>query len=117
LKKVEWISSSKKDLLKLPDKIQQVFGYSLYQAQMGDKPFNAKPLKGFLGAGVLEILEDDKGGTYRAVYTVKFEDVIYVLHIFQKKSKHGIETPKEDIDLIKSRLKIAQEIHNNRVKK
>jgi len=69
----------------------------------------AKPLKGFVGAGVLEIIENFFGNTYRAVYTVRFEKVVYVLHCFQKKSKHGIKTPQQDIDLIKQRLKVAEE--------
>ena len=75
---------------------------------MGNKHPDAKPLKGFKGAGVLEIVEDFDGDTYRAVYTVKFEEIIYVLHAFQKKSKRGIATPKKDIDLIEARLNRAK---------
>jgi phage-related protein len=81
----------------------------LYRAQCSEKHPNAKPLKGFKGASVLEVVQDFDGDTYRAVYTVKFEEVVYILHVFQKKSKRGIETPKQDIDLIEARLKRAKE--------
>lgn len=84
-------------------------GYALYQAQAGLKAPLAKPLRGFGGAGVLEIVEDHQTDTYRAVYTVKFSDLVYVLHAFQKKSKKGIATPKTDIELIKRRLQVAEE--------
>ena len=83
-------------------------GYALYQAQIGKKHPNAKPLKGFGGAGVLEIVADHVGDTFRAVYTVKFARAIYVLHTFQKKSKSGIKTPTEELELIKQRLKSAE---------
>ncbi|MFM7276401.1 MAG: type II toxin-antitoxin system RelE/ParE family toxin [Microcystis aeruginosa] len=83
-------------------------GFALYQVQQGKTTRNSKPLKGFGGAGVLEIIEDYDGDTYRAVYTVKFEKVLYILHCFQKKSKKGKATPKEDINLIKQRLKLAE---------
>jgi phage-related protein len=81
----------------------------LYQAQCGEKHPDAKPLKGFQGAGVLEVVEDFDGDTYRAVYTVRFVGVVYVLHVFQKKSKRGIATPKPDMDLVEGRLKRAKE--------
>ena len=84
-------------------------GFVLYRAQLGKKHIDAKPLKGFKGAGILEIVENFDGDTYRAVYTVKFGGIVYVLHSFQKKSKHGIATPKQDIDLIEARLKRAKE--------
>ena len=84
-------------------------GYALYQAQTGRKASSAKPLRGFGGAGVLEIVEDHQTDTYRAVYTVKFSEFVYVLHAFQKKSKKGIATPKPDIDLIKRRIRAAEE--------
>lgn len=84
-------------------------GYALYLAQCGEKHRSTKPLKGFKGTGVLEIVEDFDGDTYRAVYTVKLAGVVYVLHAFQKKSKQGIATPKQDIDLIETRLKRAKE--------
>lgn len=87
---------------------EDVFGFALHLAQTGKKHANAKPLRGFGGAGVLEVVEDHLGDTYRAVYTVKIDDAVYVLHCFQKKSKQGIETPKHDMDLIRERLKAAQ---------
>lgn len=84
-------------------------GYALYRAQCGEKHSDAKPLKGFKGASTLEMVEDFDGDTYRVVYTLKFEGIVYVLHAFQKKSKHGIATPKQDVELIKARLKRAKE--------
>ena len=93
----------------MPDEVKSAFGFALYLAQQGKKHQNAKPLKGFSGAGVLEVVEDCLGDTFRAVYTVKIAENIYVLHCFQKKSKRGIETPKQEIDLIRDRLKMAQE--------
>lgn len=92
----------------MPEDVIDVFGFALHLAQTGKKHANAKPLRGFGGAGVLEVVEDHLGDTYRAVYTVKIDDAVYVLHCFQKKSKQGIETPKHDIDLIRERLKAAQ---------
>ena len=89
-------------------------GYALYQAQLGLKAVSAKPLQGFGGAGVLEIVEDHQTDTYRAVYTVKFSEFIYVLHAFQKKSKKGSATPKSDIELIKRRLNAAHEDYKTR---
>ena len=108
-KHILWVGSSKKDLMAMPDEIRSAFGFVLYLAQQGKKHQNAKPLKGFTGAGVLEVVEDCLGDTFRAVYTVKIAENIYVLHCFQKKSKRGIETPKQEIDLIRDRLKMAQE--------
>lgn len=107
-KPLEWIGSSHKDLMALPPDVRRMFGYALSLAQAGDQHDAAKVLKGFGGAGVLEMVESDVGGTYRAVYTVKFTEAVFVLHCFQKKSKHGIATPKEDIDLIRTRLKAAE---------
>ena len=92
-----------------PDEVQDAMGYALDLAQQGKKHLAAKPLTGFGGAGVLEIVDDYDGDTYRVVYTVKFAGAIYVLHAFQKKSKKGIATPKQEIELIKKRLKRAQE--------
>jgi phage-related protein len=109
LKPVEWIGSSRDDLREFPEDVQQIMGFALYRAQLGKKHPDSKPLKGFKGAGVLEIVENFDGDTYRAVYTVKLEGIVYVLHAFQKKSKQGIATPKQDIDLIESRLKRAKE--------
>ena len=107
-KPLEWIASSYKDLMALPPDVRRRFGYALSLAQMGDRDDAAKVLKGFDGAGVLEVFEDDVGGTYRAVYTVKFAEAVFVLHCFQKKSKRGIATPKEDMDIIRARLKVAE---------
>ena len=108
-KPLHWISSSRKDMRGLPVTVRRGFGLSLFAVQLGETPPASKPLKGFSGAGVLELIEDAKGNTYRAVYTVRFREAIYVLHVFQKKSKHGIATPKHEIDLIHDRLKLAQE--------
>lgn len=105
---LEWIASSYKDLMALPPDVRRRFGYALSLAQMGDQDDAAKVLKGFGGAGVLEVVEDDVGGTYRAVYTVKFAEAVFVLHCFQKKSKSGIATPKADMDIIRARLKVAE---------
>jgi len=107
-KRLEWIGSSYKDLMALPADVRRFFGYALSLAQAGDQHDAAKVLKGFAGAGVLEVVEDDVGGTYRAVYTVKFKEAVFVLHCFQKKSKRGVATPKEDMDIIHARLKVAQ---------
>ncbi len=98
----------------MPEDVQDTFGFALYLAQLGQKHPGAKPMKGFAGAGVLEIVEDYGSGTYRAVYTVRFADAVYVLHVFQKKSKHGVATPREEIEKVKSRLKIAEEIHRGK---
>jgi phage-related protein len=111
-----WIASSRKDLKGLPLGVRRGFGLSLFAIQMGETPPSAKPLKGFGGAGVLELIEDGKASTYRAVYTVRFRDAVYVLHVFQKKSKQGIATPKHEIDLINDRLKLARDDHFNRSK-
>jgi phage-related protein len=110
---LQWISSTKDDLLDLPKDVQNEIGYALFLAQTGDKHDDAKPLKGFKGAGVLEIVDNFDGNTYRAVYTVNFESAVYVLHVFHKKSKSGIATPQQDIDLIERRLKVAQEHHRD----
>ena len=116
VKSLEWVASSKKDLMSMPSEVVDVFGFALHVAQHGGKHLQAKPLKDFGSAGVLEIVEDDDGSTYRAVYTVRFGNALYVLHCFQKKSHKGIETPKQDMDLIRDRLKLAQH-HAEGVKK
>lgn len=108
IRKLLWLGSAKKDLQAMPESVQDTFGYALHQAQVGKKHEQTKPLKGFGSAGVLEVVEDSGGGTFRAVYTVKFANAVYVLHCFQKKSTHGIATPKPDIDLIRDRLKAAE---------
>jgi phage-related protein len=107
-KPLEWIGSSYKDLMALPTKVRRFFGYALSLAQAGDQHDAAKALKGFGGAGVLEVVEDAAGRTYRAVYTVKVEEAVFVLHCFQKKSKRGIATPKEELDIVRARLKVAE---------
>ena len=111
IKPVVWIGSSRSDLSSFPEDVKDTIGYALYIAQRGGKHADAKPLRRFGGAGILEIVEDDAGDTYRAVYTVRLAGRIYVLHVFQKKSKAGIKTPKSEIELIKSRLKRAEEEH------
>ena len=109
LKPVHWVGSSHEDLRGFPEEVTREIGYALWFAQVGDKHPSANPLKGFKGAGVLEIVEDYSGDTYRAVYTVRFARAGYVLRTFKKKSKHGIKTPKHEIDLIEARLKWAKE--------
>jgi phage-related protein len=108
LKPVDWVGSSYKDFRAFPDEVQDAMGFALYVAQTGDKHDSAKPLTGFGGAGVLEIVENYDGEAYRAVYTVKFKGRIYVLHAFQKKATRGVKTPQADMDLIKRRLKVVE---------
>lgn len=108
LRPVDWVGSSLADLKRFPRAVVQEIGVALMYAQAGEKAPNAKPLR-HIGAGVLEILESHQKNAYRAVYTVRFSERIYVLHCFQKKSKTGIATPKADLDLIKSRLKLAEQ--------
>ncbi|ACR68090.1 addiction module toxin RelE [Edwardsiella ictaluri] len=108
MKSLYWVGSTKKDLQSLPEEVQDIFGYALHLAQVGGKHSQTKPLKGFSGAGVLEVVEDFLGDTYRAVYTVKFGDAVYVSHVFQKKSSSGIATPKLNMDKIRERLKAAE---------
>ena len=103
-----WVSNSKKDLKQMPADVQDVFGFALHLAQDGGKHPQAKPLKGFGGAGLLEVVEDFDTNTYRAVYTVRFGTAIYVLHCFQKKSPSGVRTAKQDVVLIHERLRTAQ---------
>jgi len=106
LKALYWVGSSKRELETLPDEVIDVFGYAFHLAQSGLKHNQAKPLKGF--SGVIEVVEDFKKDTYRAVYTVKLKNAVYVLHCFQKKSKQGIKTPKPNLDMIRERLKSAK---------
>ena len=106
-KPLKWVGSAKRDLNAMPDDVQDTFGHALDLAQIGTRHPDAKVLSGFGSAGVLEVVEDCVGSTFRAVYTVKFAGWVYVLHCFQKKSKSGIKTPKEDLDLINARLKAA----------
>jgi phage-related protein len=108
-KPVRWIGSSYDDWKSFPDEVQDTMGYALDLAQQGKKATDVKPLKGFIGASVLEIVDDFDSNTYRAIYTVQFKEVIYVLHAFQKKSKKGIAMPKPDGRLIRQHLKDARE--------
>ena len=109
-----FVGASRRELKALPDAVQREVGFALFDAQCGGKPLSAKPLKGFGGTGVLEIVENFDGDTYRAVYTVRFSEAVYVLHAFQKKSKRGIATPKATIDIIKARLRTAEDDHRMR---
>ena len=105
-----WVASSKRDYGHFPTHVQNQFGFELFLAQTGQHPPSAKPLKGF-DARVLELVDEDDRGTYRTIYSLQFRDSVYVLHAFQKKSKRGIETPKRDLELIRQRLKAAEEHH------
>lgn len=114
MKPLRWVGSSYDDLLALPEEVRREVGFALFVAQNGEKADNAKPLKGFGGGGVLEVVENYDGDTYRAVYAVRFASAVYVLHAFQKKSKAGIKTPKKELDLIEARLKAAQRMEQAR---
>ncbi len=107
-KSLLWIGSSRRDVQSFPAEVRKTVGFALWQAQLGRKHQDVKPLKGFGGAGVLEVVEDHDGDTYRAVYTVKLAGVVYVLHAFQKKSKSGRKTPPQEIELIRKRLNRAE---------
>jgi len=107
-KPLVWLGSSYRDLMAMPGPVRQFFGHALGRAQQGERHESAKILRGFGGAGVLEIIKDEAGGTFRAVYTVRFQAAVYVLHVFQKKSRRGVETPNEDMALIRARLKLAE---------
>lgn len=109
LKALRWIASSKDDLSAMPREVRRDVGYALYVAQQGDKADDAKVLTGFGGAGVIEVIARHDGDTFRAVYTVRLAGVVYVLHAFQKKAKRGIATPKKEIDLIRKRLRLAEQ--------
>lgn len=108
LRPLRWISSSRDDLSEFPEAVRYQFGHELFLAQIGEHPPSAKPLKGVTG-GTVELIEDHDGDTYRAVYTVRLATAVYVLHAFKKKSKQGIKTPARDVELIKKRLKAAEE--------
>jgi phage-related protein len=112
-KPVVWLGDTLETLRTCPQDVQDEIGYALYLAQLGEKYADTKPLKG-LGPGVLEVIADHRGDTYRAVYTVRFAERVYVLHVFQKKSKKGIATPKAEIDLVRQRLKRATELDQKR---
>lgn len=108
-----WVGSSLEDLREFPHEVRHTIGFALWEAQLGGRHRDAKVLKGFGGAGVLEVVEDHDGDTFRAVYTIRLAGSVYVLHAFQKKSKRGIRTPKAEIDLIRSRLRAAEEHHES----
>lgn len=114
LKPVIWVGSSRKDLREFPEPVQDHVGYALYAAQRGSRHRDTKTLSGFSGAGVVEVVTDFRGDTFRAVYTVRFAGAVYVLHTFQKKSKTGRETPRRDMELIEQRLREAEEIARGR---
>jgi phage-related protein len=117
LQPVDWIGPTRRELRRFPDPVRDSMGFALFRAQLGSKHPSAKPLKGFGGAGVLEIVEGHDGDTYRAVYTVRFAEAVYVLHVFQKKSKKKIATPKHELELIRARLKEAERRHEEYLKK
>jgi phage-related protein len=107
MKPLIWLGGSKKDLLTLPVAVRKFFGHALDAAQRGERHQATKVMQGLGDAGVLEIIESDAGGTYRAIYTVRFAGTVFVMHVFQKKSKHGIATPALDMAIIRQRLKVA----------
>jgi phage-related protein len=111
---VIWVGSSRRDLRTFPREVRRDIGQALYTAQQGETDPASKPLRGFGGGSVLEIISDHQGGTWRAVYTVRYLEAIYVLHAFQKKSKRGIATPKREMDLIHRRLAEAEQLHRKR---
>ncbi len=115
VKALRWIASAHKDYGEFPEGGQDSFGFELFLAQTGQHPPSAKPLQGF-GSGVVELIEDHYGDTYRAVYTVRFGTAIYVLHSFKKKSKRGVKTPQGDVELIRRRLRDAQADNAEHVK-
>ena len=110
-KELVFVGSSRKEMRAFPPAVRRIFGIALFAAQLGEMPPEAKPLRGFGGASVLELIEDHDRNTYRAVYTVRLAGKIYVLHAFQKKSKSGISTPKREIELVRERLKTAERLH------
>jgi phage-related protein len=109
-KPVTWVGSSRRDFRTMPKDVRSRMGYALYVAQCGGKHRDAKPMHGFGGAGVVEVVADHRRDTFRAVYTVRFAAAVFVLHVFQKKSKTGVATPKLEIELIKSRLREAERL-------
>ena len=114
MKPVVWIGSSREDLRAMPQQVRRDIGQALYTAQQGETDPAAKPLKGFGGTRVMEIVERHRTDAYRAVYAAHFADAIYVLHVFQKKSTRGIATPKPDMDLIRRRFAEAERRHQKR---
>lgn len=116
MRRIIYLASTKKDLQKLPGDVRDVFAQGLYIASLGEEPIGSKVLKGFKGRSVVELIEDHKSDTYRAVYTIRFREAVYVLHVFKKKSTKGISTPKKDKELIEKRLKDAIQHHKNTFK-
>jgi len=114
VKPIRWVGASRKDLKSFPRDVRRHIGQALYAAQWGEEYPSVKALKGFGGRSVLEVVVSDDSGAFRAVYTVRFRDAIYVIHVFQKKSKKGIATPKKEIDLIEGRLAIAEQDYRER---
>jgi phage-related protein len=114
IRTVVWVGSSRKEFAEFPEPVKDRLGYALYVAQRGGKHDDARPLKGYNGAGVVEIARDYRGDTFRAVYTVRFASAVYVLHAFQKKSKTGRETPKSELALVDARLREAERIEKER---
>ena len=117
LKPLFWVGSARKDYATFPPEVQDDVGYVLYFAQLGRTHADAKPLKGFGDASVVEVVSSYDGDAFRTVYTVRFENAIYVLHAFKKKSKAGAATPKQEIELVHKRLKVAKAHHIERVRK
>jgi phage-related protein len=111
LKVLIWLGSSRRDFVAFPDDVKSEMGYALFQAQAGGRHRKAKPLRGAGDAGVIEIIDDHRGDTFRTIYTVRYANAVYVLHAFQKKSKSGIATPKSDLDLVEQRLREAARLH------
>jgi len=108
-KPIIWVGPSKKDFMEFPNEVRKEMGHALYVAQKGEKHRDVKPLKGFGGSSVLEIVQSDGQGTYRTIYTIQMKKAVVILHAFQKKSKTGIKTPKQEIDLVVQRLKSAHQ--------
>jgi len=116
VKDIEWVGRSRDALREFPQDVRRTMGFALREAQRGDKNERAKPLKGFGGAGVLEIVDDFDSDTYRTMYTVRFVDTVYVLHAIQKKSTHGIETPQRKMDTVRRNLARAEQVEAERTK-
>jgi phage-related protein len=113
-RELAWVGASKRDSMAFPGEVQYAMGYALYRAQLGAEPPSAEAPKGLGSRSVLELVEDDPSGTYRAVYTARFDTAVHVLHAFQKKSKRGIETPQPERDMTARRLREAETIHRAR---
>ena len=114
MKSLVWLGSSRRDFSDFPDEVKSEMGYALFQAEAGGRHRKAKTFKGAGDAGVIEIVDDYRGDTFRTIYTVRFASALYVLHAFQKKSKKGKETPKSDLHLIEQRLRDAERLHKER---